>query len=218
MRFLLAAGGVAMVTFLSGGTMLATAAPSPKATSYCINGVTIPPPAWVVSASSVSAGSITVDMDEAWAAEILYYSPTGVFYFGYIPGSGWHSLEASGDPNSVFEPGYSTNYLSRGACQLASGPKPARVAVCKRLPRGDGTTGMFQDITVAEWNDKDGQYFDASAANWVEGLGLTCDNPLALGYKSAGYNVAWGGQPDPGNDPNGVRASGFNNIYPYFIK
>ncbi len=37
----------------------------------------------------------------------------------------------------------------------------------------------FQQITVADWNDSKGRYFDAPAANWVEGLGLTCDNPLA---------------------------------------
>lgn len=54
-----------------------------------------------------------------------------------------------------------------------------------------GTTGLFQQITVAQWNDKEGEFFNAPAANGVEVVGLTCDNPVALGYKSAGYNVAW---------------------------
>ena len=84
--------------------------------------------------------------------------------------------------------------------------------------RGDGTMGMFQEITVADWNNPNGEYYDAPAANWVDGMGLTCDNPLALGYKAAGYNVAWGGLPDEASDPHGLRASGFNNIYPYFTK
>lgn len=68
------------------------------------------------------------------------------------------------------------------------------------------------------WNDPDGPYFDAPAAHSIEGLGLTCDNPVALGFKPAGYDVAWGGAPDAVHDPKGVRGSGFNNIYPNFAK
>ena len=64
-----------------------------------------------------------------------------------------------------------------------------------------GQPAAFQQITVADWNDSKGRYFDAPAANWVEGLGLTCDNPLALGYRAAGFYVAWGGKPDQNHDP-----------------
>jgi hypothetical protein len=43
-------------------------------------------------------------------------------------------------------------------------------------------------------------------------------HPVALGYESVGYNVAWGGNPDPAHDAGGVCASGLNNIYPYYVK
>jgi len=90
--------------------------------------------------------------------------------------------------------------------------------VCKLLKRGDGTTGLFQEITVADWNDKTGLYFDARSANWVDGVGLTCDDPVGLGYTSTGIKVAWGGKPASDNDPKGVRGAGLNDIYPRFRK
>ncbi len=101
------------------------------------------------------------------------------------------------------------------------GDRPAADHIHRRLQdadASDGTLGLFQAITVADWNDSKGQYFDAPAANWVEGLGLTCDNPLALGYKAAGYSVSWGAIRAPNHDPKGIRGSGFNDIYPYFTK
>ena len=214
-------GLVAALALFAGLTLAATATAKTGAATayYCLNGMTVPPPA-PVTGSSETAGSNTADFTAATLAEVLSINPSGVFYAGYNPGSGSWGWWAGSDPGAVFEPGYSTNHVSRGACRSAAprSSEPPRVAVCKELLRGDGTTGMFQDITVAQWNDSKSEYFDAPAANWVEGLGLTCDNPLALGYKSAGYKVAWGGLPDPGNDPNGVRASGLNNIYPYFTK
>jgi hypothetical protein len=208
------------VTLLSGIVLAATAAAQTETTYYCVNGQTVPPPAQI-TASSETAGDLTASVDEAWAADILAASPSGVFYVGYVTGDNWYWMDDSGDPSAVFEPGYSTNYAGYGACnalQKPYVPEPARVAVCKMVARGDGTMGAFQEITVAQWNDEESQYFDAPAANWVEGLGLTCDNPLELGYKAAGYNVAWGGLPDAASDPNGVRGSGMNNIYPYFTK
>ena len=92
------------------------------------------------------------------------------------------------------------------------------MAVCKYLIRADGKLGLFQEIKVPDWNEPKGQYYDAPAANWVEGLGLTCDDPVALGYKATNTFVAWGGKPAPDHDVKGVRGSGFNNIYPYFTK
>ena len=115
-----------------------------------------------------------------------------------------------------YESGYSTDQIP--ACKGAAQPGVTHVGVCKLLQRADSTTGLFHHITVADWNATDGRYFDAVAANWVERLGLTCDNPLALGHSAAGFNVAWGGKPDPNHTAGGVRASGFNNIYPYFRK
>lgn len=201
-------------TLLSGIVLTATAAAQTETTYYCVNGQTVPPPV-LVSASSETAGSIEGYVDAELAAWVLDNSPSGVFYAGYDPEFDEWYIDVVPD---YFEPGYSTNYAGYGACKAPYTPEPARVAVCKVLARGDGTMGAFQEVTVAQWNDKDSQYFDAPAANWVEGLGLTCDNPVALGYKAAGYNVAWGGLPDPASDPNGVRGSGMNNIYPYFTK
>lgn len=210
----LTAAAVASAALLTGIMLSATTAAAQEVTYYCVNGLTVPPPA-PITASSETAGSITLYVDEEWAAHILHDAPSGVFYVGYYPPEeDWFW----GTDSEGFEDGYSTNYASLGACQAAWAPAPPRVAVCKMLMRGDGVVGMFQNITLAQWNDKESQYFDAPAANWIEGMGLTCDNPVALGYKAAGYNVAGGGVPDPGHDPNGVRGSGFNNIYPYFIK
>ena len=116
------------------------------------------------------------------------------------------------------DPGYSTNFVGLGSCTVAFVPSITYVSVCKYLIRSDGQLGFFQQIRVPDWNEPKGQYFDAPAANWVEGLGLTCDNPLLLGYKATGTFVAWGGKPAPDHDAKGVRGSGFNNIYPYFTR
>lgn len=181
----------------------ASAAPN---TIYCLNGVTTTLPA-TITASSISAGTRSVAYTEYFAS--IDIPRGGVVDFGYVTADAeWEWLLS---PASL-EPGYATVTIAAGEC--TSRPGVTHVGVCKLLPRGDGTTGLFQQITVADWNEPDGKYFDAPAASWVEGLGLICDNPVALGYKAAGYTVAWGGKPDPGHDPKGVRGSGFTNIYP----
>lgn len=203
---------------VSVGVLVSTSASAAPDTLYCVNGVSTTLPV-DLSASSETAGDMTGSFTEENAAYVLENSPEGLFYLGYNPDDEeWYVL-AGGieDPNTFFEPGFTTNYVGLGSC--TKGPPPVTyVGVCKMLERGDGTMGMFQQVTVAEWNDKEGRYYDAVPANWVEGVGLTCDNPVALGYKPAGYNVAWGGKQDANHDVNGVRASGFNNIYPYFTK
>lgn len=218
-RLLVAAGVIAALAIASGtaSTGPATAAPG---TIYCVNGVSTTLPVGI-SASSVNHGDVTNAFTVDNAAYVLGTNSTGRFYMGYDPNfepvPGWYFVAGEGPEN--LEPGYSTNYVSLGACHGAvAASVPSHIGVCKYLKRGDGTMGRFQEITVATWNDKNGQYFDAPAANWVEGVGLTCDNPLSHGYKAAGYNVAWGGKPDPGSDPHGVRGSGMNDIYPYFTK
>ena len=149
-------------------------------------------------------------------AQLIISLSGGLFYAGTNGGTIYFFLPAAGNPASFLDPGFSTNYVSLGACAIASGP--AEVGVCIALKRSDGTTGLFQEIPINVWNDSTSPYFAAPAANWIEGVGLTCDNPVALGYKAAGYNVAWGGQQDPNNDPRALRGSGFNNIYRYFTK
>jgi hypothetical protein len=204
---------------LAGLAMLvsaaALAAPSSAApdTVYCLNGVSTTLPA-TVTASSVNHGSTSAAFDEPGATYWIAQTG-GTFYFGWLTTApGWLYRPT---PTSM-EAGYTTNTVALGACVATAAPGITHVGVCKLLPRADGTTGLFQQITVAEWNDPDGRYFDAPAASWVEGLGLTCDNPLALGYKATGIKVAWGGRPDPGNQPNGVRASGLNDIYSLFVR
>jgi len=181
-------------------------------TVYCVNGKSTTLP------TSVSGGTGSRALSETVALAIIKVG--GVFYVGNLTPGGPVFIEI---PDffpgyvSTLLPGYSTNSVSLGACVVA-GVSVTSLGACKSLLRGDGTTGAFQQITVADWNDTKGRYFDAPAANWVEGLGLTCDNPLALGYRAAGFNVAWGGKPDPNHDPRGVRGAGFNNIYPYFTR
>jgi hypothetical protein len=204
-----AAVALGVVACLAAGT--ASGAPD---TIYCLNGQATTLPASV----SYSGGSATIG-----ESAVPFIAATGgVFYVGFSPGLGRSAVwipDFPGDtgPPGFFAPGFSTNVVGLSGC-AAGAPSVTYVSVCKLLKRGDGTIGLFQQVTVPDWNDSKGQYYDAQAANWVEGLGLTCDNPLALGYRAAGYNVAWGGKPAPNHDPKGVRASGFNNIYPYFTK
>ena len=180
---------------------------------YCLNGQTasLPNLVWYEGGGA--------RLTDATAHAIVDFSG-GRFQAGFAPAFNrtFLTVPAPGDPppDSFFAPGYSTNFISLGAC--APPPPDAQVGVCKVLPRADGTTGAFQSISVRVWNDSKGQYFDAPAANWVEGLGLTCDNPLALGYKAAGYSVSWGATRASNHDAKGVRGSGFNDIYPYFTK
>ena len=195
------------------GVSTASAAPD---TVYCLNGQSTTLPVTV----GYSGGSRT--LTEGIAGAIISGSG-GTFWVGFsvafqqslifFPMSGGPS------PQTFLAPGFSTNFVGPGGVACAAGPPPVtNIAVCKLLLRADGTMGAFQAIPAAVWNDSTAQYFDAPAANWVEGLGLTCDNPVALGYKAAGYAVSWGGKRAPDHDPKGVRGSGFNDIYPYFTK
>ena len=179
---------------------------------YCLNGQTTTLPAGVAYAG----GSANLSAGAAHAI----VNVGGTFWAGFLPGLGRSGLWVSSTPPppGTFEPGYSTNFVSLGACIGRFVPAVTHVSVCKYLTRSDGQLGLFQQITVPAWNDSKGQYFDAPAANWVEGLGLTCDDPVALGYKATNTFVSWGGKGAPDHDPKGVRGSGFNNIYPYFTK
>jgi len=209
-KLLTAAIAAVAVTFALPGT--ASAAPN---TLYCLNGATTTLPVTV----GYSGGSRT--LTEELAGLIISFGG-GTFYLGFNTAFGrtTFSVPSSGfAPETTYAPGFSTNFVGPAGVACAAGPPPVtNVAVCKALLRADGTLGAFQAIPVPVWNDSTGQYFDAPAANWVEGLGLTCDNPLALGYKAAGYSVSWGGKRAPDHDIKGLRGSGFNDIYPYFTK
>jgi len=206
----------AIVAALAAVSLMAGVAGASHGDLYCLNGQSTALPAGV----SYSGGSATLG---AGTAHIIA-SLGGTFWAGFAPAFGRSVLYIpdfpgqSAPPPGVLAPGYSTNVVSLAACTVSGPPPVTHVGVCKVLARADGTTGAFQAIPVSVWNGAEGQYFDAPAANWVEGLGLTCDNPLALGYKAAGYKVSWGAIRDPNHDAKGVRGSGFNDIYPYFTK
>ena len=201
-KILIAAIAAVAVGFVLPGT--ASAAPN---TLYCLNGVSTTLPATVGftgGSSTLTEGSATADHQPEWWNVLRGMSAAVAAGRGFVS-------------TTPLDPGYSTNFVGLGSC-TAFVPSITYVAVCKYLIRADGKLGLFQQITVPDWNDPKGQYFDAPAANWVEGLGLTCDDPVALGYKATGTFVAWGGKPAPDHDVKGVRGSGFNNIYPYFTK
>ncbi len=199
----------AIVTIAAGVVLPATVTAAPG-TLYCLNGVTTTLPAGV----GFSGGTATLSEG---AATYAIANSGGLFYAGLSGGR--PSIWLLDFPGQIpeLDPGYSTNFVGLGSC-TAFVPAITHVSVCKYLLRADGRLGLFQQIRVSDWNDSKGQYFDAPAANWVEGVGLTCDDPLLLGYKATGTFVAWGGKPAPDHDLKGVRASGFNNIYPYFTK
>jgi hypothetical protein len=203
-KILIAAIAAVAIGFVLPGT--ASAAPG---TLYCVNGVSTTLPTGV----SFSGGSATLSEG---AANFAINNSGGLFYAGSIGGRSFIFLPEGGQAPTL-DPGYSTNFVSLTGC-TAFVPAITHVAVCKYLIRADGKLGLFQEIKVPDWNEPKGQYYDAPAANWVEGLGLTCDDPVALGYKATGTFVAWGGKPAPDHDVKGVRGSGFNNIYPYFTK
>ena len=197
-KILIAAIVTVAVGFVLPG--IASAAPD---TIYCLNGVSTTLPAGV----SFTGGSATLSE----GAATLIISAGGTFYAGTSGGRSFVST-------TPLDPGYSTNFVSLGSCVGGFVPSVTYVSVCKYLIRSDGQLGLFQQIRVPDWNNPTGPYFDAPAANWVEGLGLTCDNPLLLGYKATNTFVAWGGKPVPDHDAKGVRGSGYNNIYAYFTK
>lgn len=168
-RILIAAIVPAIVAAMLVTTGTATAAPGRV---YCLNGVST-----TLSASaSVQGGSLSLP---AGIADLIISFSDGSFYPGIWTATGTTAivLPAAGNPATLLNPGYSTNFVGIGACAITS--EPADVGVCIALKRSDGTTGLFQEIPVNVWNDSTSSYFAAPAANWVEGVGLTCDNPLA---------------------------------------
>lgn len=181
--------------------------------SLCVSGpagaFTVPPDVAIPFDGGYAMPTITAEV----AGLIVQYFG-GVVYVGRVNGM-ILLIPPISDPAAVLDPGWQTYRVTEGACSKVT-PSVTYVAVCKLLPRADGTTGLFQQITVADWNDPKGEYFDAPAANWVDGMGLTCDVPA--GYEPAGYDVAWGGKPTPDNDAHGTRASGQNDIYPFYVK
>jgi hypothetical protein len=84
-------------------------------------------------------------------------------------------------------------------------PEPARIAICtaKPIQRTDGTVGTFADVLASEYpaSDPASPYYAAVPANYVQGLGLTCDN--LPGYTDAGYKVNGEGA----RAPAGLEAS-----------
>jgi hypothetical protein len=204
------AAGVLVAVAVMVGVLAPAPAKAADPTQFCLNGVTYTEPVGIFF-----EGEYLFSFDVGDAAFLQDVAiPPGVFYVGYIEGELGAWISEPGI-EAALAPGWDVYYTSLGAC---AEPGITHVGVCKMLLRGDGTTGMFQVIPLAQWNDTTSAYYDAPAANWVEGMGLTCDNPIALGYKDAGYKVAWGGKPAPNNDPKGLRGSGNNNIYPYFTK
>ncbi len=213
MRFVFGTAIGLVVAVLAALTIAVGTAGASHGDLYCLNGQTTTLPAEV----GFAGGSVTLR-----GAHGIVSFAGGTFYAGIYLATGQAVIWIPDFPGQIIDgilaPGYSTNFVSLGACTVTGPPPVTHVGVCKVLARADGTTGAFQAIPVPVWNAAGGQYFDAPAANWVDGLGLTCDNPLALGYKAAGYSVSWGGKRAPDHDARGVRGSGFNDIYPYFTK
>ncbi len=200
-----------MLTLLAAacaaGALSARATAAPDTNPPGVNGVSTTLPT-TVTASSVTGipQSFALSFDESQATTAITLHG-GTAYAGYrgAPINNWYVFFAPFAPGA-FEAGYTQIQVSLGACTTRGGattvvPAYAHVGVCKLLPRADGTTGLFQQISVAEWNDPGGRYFDAPAASWVDGLGLTCDDAVGLGYRATGTRVAWGGEAVPGPRP-----------------
>jgi hypothetical protein len=85
---------------------------------YCLNGVSTTLPV-NIHASSISAGDGSIPFSEDNAAYVLRTSPSGLFYLGYDPRHdpvpGWYFVAWEGPIH--LEPGYSKNYVGRGACR-----------------------------------------------------------------------------------------------------
>lgn len=89
------------------------------------------------------------------------------------------------------------------------GPCAVVVAPSAQVDRsGTCVNGVFTDLTTDQFAY--GANASISPANWVQGLGETCDNPAALGYVAAGYNVSDAGTVD-------TAAPQFN-VYPFWVK
>lgn len=89
-------------------------------------------------------------------------------------------------------------------------PPPVVVVPSVQVNRsGTCVNGVFTNLTTNAFN-YGANTIVAVPAFWVQGLGETCDNPVALGYKAAGYNVSDAGTID-------TAAPQFN-VYPYYVK
>ena len=164
---------------------------------------------------STQPGSVTPS-DGQWGA--IPTSPTDSFpQGGYV-------YQNSANPANLFATNWTTTGYasSRDLVFTAQFGQPVSPSVdsvnsCANgnaYRAGDGSFGSFLTIAESEFNT--GNYTDALGANWtvtpanfVKGVGATCDNPQNAGYVYSGYNVSADGTVD-------VAAPQFN-IYPYWI-
>jgi hypothetical protein len=88
-----------------------------RPTLYCVNGASTILPV-VLHARSVTKGRGDIPFTKDNAAYVLEMSRGGLFYLGYDPRNdpvpGWYFVASEGPTH--LEPGYTTNYASRGAC------------------------------------------------------------------------------------------------------
>lgn len=75
--------------------------------------------------------------------------------------------------------------------------------------------GQYVDLTNEQFFagifvDANGVTQPVVPANWIQGVGETCSNPITLGYKAAGYKV------DDGGAVYTIDTT--FNVYPYFTK
>jgi hypothetical protein len=94
-------------------------------------------------------------------------------------------------------------------------PQPARTAICTAKPvlRTDGTIGTFNDVLASQYptSDPASPYYGAVPANYLQGIGLTCD--ILPGFTDAGYKVNGEGV----RAPAGLEAS-WPAPYEYYTK
>lgn len=113
---------------------------------------------------------------------------------------------------------------TKGECVEVPAPVAASAAQVNRASGcangsafrvADASKGFFVDVTgeqllAGSFVDGNGNSWKVTPANWVKGVGATCDNPLLQGYKYSGFKV----------DDSGTvnQAAPQFNIYPFYTK
>jgi hypothetical protein len=88
-------------------------------------------------------------------------------------------------------------------------PQVDRMGACEVV------SGAYVDVTsvqffAGQFTDSNGVFQNLVPANWEQGVGETCDNPLNQGYHYAGYLVDDGGSVY-------TQDTSFN-VYPLYVK
>lgn len=178
---LIAALVVAMGTLATTALADGHGEPPPLASAYCVGGQTVD----AANRATVMYKGGSVTISRVLASVIFNLYPGGKFFVGTDAEFGFEVIAM--EPSRL-APGWSGPHrVTVGACAVAEAPKPQHIAVCSPtvVDRPGDIPGIFLTVEYDAWADTSGPYNKMPPANFVEGVGLTCD-PAPAGYVRKG--------------------------------